>query len=65
MLGAPVAVSGQWEDGQTFVLEYDEVSSTNGYRLRLSFTEGGVSVEAKERTGLFEEKFGGKLARKH
>ncbi len=66
MLGAPVAVSGQWEDGQTFVLEYDEVSSTNSYRLRLSFTdEGGVKVEAKERTGLFEEKFGGKLAGKH
>jgi CubicO group peptidase (beta-lactamase class C family) len=61
ILGAPVAVSGRWENDQTFVLEYDEVSSTNSFRLRLSFTDDGVSVQAKERTGLFEEKFVGRL----
>ncbi len=61
ILGAPVALTGYWEDGQTFVLEYDEVSSTNSYRLRLSFTDEGVKVEAKERTGLFDEKFAGRL----
>ena len=60
ILGAPVAVSGRWEDGQTFVLDYDEVSSTNCYRLRLSFTDDGVNVQTKERTGLFDEKFTGK-----
>ncbi len=62
VLGLPVAVQGFWEDGQTFVLEYDEIANTNSYRLRLSFAGDGVIVQAKERTGLFDEKFAGKLA---
>lgn len=64
IMGSAVGLKGSWEDAQTFVLEYDEIGSTNGYRLRLSFTETGVQVQAKERTGLFEEKFEGKLAGK-
>lgn len=64
IMGSSVGLKGSWEDEQTFVLEYDEIASTNGYRLRLSFTESGVNVQAKERTGLFDEKFGGKLAGK-
>jgi hypothetical protein len=64
IMGLPVALKGFWEDAQTFVLEYDEVANTNGYRLRLSFSEGGVSVQAKERTGLFDEKFAGKVSTK-
>ena len=65
IMGSSVGLKGNWEDAQTFVLEYDEIASTNGYRLRLSFMENGVNVQAKERTGLFEEKFAGKLAGKH
>lgn len=65
IIGSSVGLKGSREDEQTFVLEYDEIASTSGYRLRLSFTEPGVKVRAKERTGLqeriglFDEKFGG------
>jgi hypothetical protein len=61
ILGAPVGLRAHWEDGKVFLLEYDEVSSINGYWLRVSFTESGVSVAAKERTGLFDETFAGKM----
>lgn len=64
IMGSSVGLKGNWEDAQTFVLEYDEIASTNGYRLRLNFTESGVNVQAKERTGLFDEKFVGKLVDK-
>ena len=59
--GRSVGLRGTWEDEHTFVLEYDEIANLNSYRLRLSFTENGVQVEAKERTGLFDEKFVGKV----
>jgi hypothetical protein len=59
--GLSVGLRGNWEDDHTFVLEYDEIANLNNYRLRLSFTEKTVSVQAKERTGLFDEKFEGKL----
>lgn len=60
-MALPVAVSGYWIDGQTFFLEYDEIANTNCYRLRLKFSGGTVSVQAKERTGLFDENFAGKV----
>jgi CubicO group peptidase (beta-lactamase class C family) len=59
--GLSVGLRGNWEDATTFVLEYDEIANLNSYKLRLSFTESGVSVQAKERTGLFDEKFEGKI----
>jgi hypothetical protein len=60
-MGLPVAVRGFWENDRTFVLEYDEIANTNTYRLRLSFDQDQVSVHATERTGLFDEKFAGKI----
>lgn len=65
ILESSVGLKGNWEDERTFVLEYDEIASTNSYRLRLSFSETGVEVQAKERTGLFDEKFAGKSVSKH
>jgi CubicO group peptidase (beta-lactamase class C family) len=59
IMGSSVGLKGNWEAERTFVLEYDEIASTNSYRLRLSFSETGVEVQAKERTGLFDEKFAG------
>ena len=59
--GLSVGVRGNWEDDHTFVLEYDEVANLNSYKLRLSFTENTVSIQSKERTGLFDEKFEGKV----
>ena len=56
-----VGLRGIWENDHTFVLEYDEIANLNSYNLRLTFTDAGVSVQAKERTGLFDEKFEGKL----
>lgn len=59
--GLSVGLRGSWEDDHTFVLEYDEIANLNSYRYRLSFTDKTVSVQGKERTGLFDEKFEGKL----
>ena len=59
--GLSVGLRGNWEDDHTFVLEYDEIANLNSYRLRLSFADKTVSIQAKERTGLFDEKFEGKL----
>ncbi len=59
VMGMPMALKGAWEDERTFVLEYDEVANTNTYRLRLTFDGNRISVQAKERTGLFDEKFNG------
>ena len=59
--GLSVGLRGNWEDDHTFVLEYDEIANLNSYRLRLSFGDKTVSIQAKERTGLFDEKFEGKL----
>lgn len=67
-MGLPVAVSGAWEDERTFRLEYDEIANTNSYRLRLRFPNNDaetVEVEAKERTGLFDEKFTARLHNNH
>ena len=64
-MALPVAVSGHWEDDQTFFLEYDEIANTNCYRLRLKFSGNTVSVQAKERTGLFDETFAGKAVPNH
>ncbi len=59
--GLSVGLRGAWEDERTFVLEYDEVANLNSYQLRMSFTDTDVNVQAKERTGLFDEKFAGKV----
>jgi CubicO group peptidase (beta-lactamase class C family) len=60
-MGLPVAVRGFWENDRTFMLEYDEIANTNTYRLRLSIDQDQVSVHATERTGLFDEKFAGRI----
>jgi hypothetical protein len=57
-----VAVRGFWETERDFVLEYDEIANTNTYRLRLSIDQESVNVHATERTGLFDEKFAGKVS---
>ena len=59
MLGLPVGLKGAWEDDRTFVLEYDEIANTNAHRLRLQFDGDRVRVQARERTGLFNESYGG------
>lgn len=67
LMGLPVALQGSWEDDHTFALEYDEIANINCYRLRLSFNideidrDQVVNVQAKERTGLFDQKFSGKI----
>lgn len=59
--GLSVGLRGNWENDHTFLLEYDEIANLNSYRFQFTFTEKTVSVQAKERTGLFEEKFEGKV----
>jgi CubicO group peptidase (beta-lactamase class C family) len=55
----PVALTGAWENNQTFVLDYDEVANINSFRFRLTFSDGGVNVDLNERTGLVKAKFNG------
>jgi CubicO group peptidase (beta-lactamase class C family) len=58
--GLPVAMSGAWEGGSTFVLTYDEVGNINAVRLRLTFSGSDVKVEMSERSGLLEEQLHGR-----
>ena len=58
--GLPVAVSGAWDGGSTFVLTYDEVGNINAVRLRLTFSGNDVKVEMSERSGLIEEQLHGR-----
>jgi CubicO group peptidase (beta-lactamase class C family) len=65
VMGLPVAISGIWEDNRTFMFEYDEIANTNAYRFRLQFEKedgGAISIQAKERTGLFEQNFSGRIS---
>jgi CubicO group peptidase (beta-lactamase class C family) len=55
----PVALTGSWENSETFVLDYDEVANINSYRFRLTFSDGRVSVDLVERTGLVKAEFTG------
>ena len=48
--GLPVAVSGAWEGGSTFVLNYNEVGNINNRRIRLTFADEGGSVELSEKS---------------
>lgn len=51
--GLPVALSGAWEDGNTFVLDLNEVGNINNFRLRLAFVDAEeVFVEITESSGL-------------
>jgi hypothetical protein len=61
--GLPVAVSGAWENGSTFVLTYDEVGNINAVRLRLTFSGSDVTVEMSERSGLMEAQLHGRANR--
>jgi CubicO group peptidase (beta-lactamase class C family) len=58
--GLPVAVSGAWESNSTFVLDYNEVGNINAYRYRLTFSDGGITVELTERSGLVDARFLGR-----
>ncbi len=58
--GLSVGTKGKWEDDHTFVFEYDEIANLNHYTFRLSFEGNSVAIHAKERTGLFDQKFNGK-----
>lgn len=61
-MNLPVALKGQWIDSYSFALEYDEIANTNTYQLLFKFDGDLLSVQAKERTGLFNEMLTGKLA---
>ena len=58
--GLPVAVSGNWERPDVFVLTYDEVANINAFEFRLAFSAQGVTVGVKERTGQLNAQFQGR-----
>jgi CubicO group peptidase (beta-lactamase class C family) len=57
--GLPVALKGFWQNGKTFVLDYDEVSNINDLWFSLSFQDAGVTVELSERTAGAKVSFSG------
>jgi len=60
--GLPVAMQGRWETYSTFAFDYDQIANINCYRFKLTFEGDKVSIELKERTGLVDIMFLGKLA---
>jgi len=49
--GLSVAVSGAWEGGSAFVLDYNEVGNITNRRFRLTFVDEGAAVELTETSG--------------
>jgi CubicO group peptidase (beta-lactamase class C family) len=47
-LGLPVALRGQWESNEVFVLEYNSVANIDTYILRLRFKDSDLTIEAEE-----------------
>ena len=57
--GLPVASTGEWENADTFVLNYDEVGNINAYTFRMTFSGREVDIRMSERTGLVKTQFHG------
>ncbi|MGB8817100.1 MAG: serine hydrolase [Rhizobiaceae bacterium] len=49
-LGIPAGMRGSWENGHTFIAEYDGIAFIDAFDLRLDFKGGRVSFYAKDRT---------------
>jgi hypothetical protein len=63
LVGLPQAAKGRWMNHQTLLLELDLIGAINYYRFKLTFSEGGKSLNASvaERTGLNDEQLEGIL----
>jgi CubicO group peptidase (beta-lactamase class C family) len=63
LVGLPQAAKGRWMNHQTLLLELDLIGAINYYRFKLTFSEGGKSLNASvaERTGLTDEQLEGIL----
>jgi hypothetical protein len=55
----PVRVKGYWEQGQTFVLDYDEIANINHFVFKLGFDGPQLRVQVTEKTGQVDAKFSG------
>jgi CubicO group peptidase (beta-lactamase class C family) len=64
LVGLPQAVKGEWLNRETFILHLDLIGAINCYRIKLTFSEDGKSLQASltERTGLNQEQFEGVLS---
>ena len=58
--GLAVAVKGSWEDGQVFLLDYDEATNIDHYLLRIRFNANRIDVGLSEKTKGLEAAFSGK-----
>lgn len=59
-LGLPVALSGEWESSDRFLLNYDEIGSINTFRMKLTFDGTRLAVDVAEATGGTNFRFTGK-----
>lgn len=48
--GFSAGFRGEWQDEETFILEYDEIANRDAYTVRMRFTNDSVALEIKERT---------------
>lgn len=46
--GLPLGVRGHWEDGQTFVFEYNSIANNDYIFLRMTYGDGVVTVDSLE-----------------
>ncbi|MFC1856829.1 serine hydrolase domain-containing protein [Thermodesulfobacteriota bacterium] len=57
--GLPVGLEGYWPSENEFVLNYHEIAGVNNFIFRLSFEGDAVQMTVDEKTGYFDESFGG------
>jgi hypothetical protein len=56
-----MGLRGEWQDAQTFLLEYDRIANRNAYLLEMRFESDGVKISHTERTRAGSVTFEGRL----
>ena len=62
--GLPQGLRGEWTDGKTFAMEYDNIANNDHLFLRMNFTGDGVVVESHETAHARGVRFEGRAVRR-
>jgi len=61
--GLPQGLRGEWADGRTFVIEYDNIANNDHFLMRLSFDGDRVVIESRETAHEIGARFEGRAVR--
>ena len=61
--GLTVGLKGYWRSKNEFVLNYHEIAGANNFILHMSFEEDAVQIKVNEKTGYFDQSFGGQAVK--